>query len=128
MENQIRKTITTVGGLTICTLLGVALRFWIRDWANFVTPDGNTGNIVFGLIYVQVLGCLIMGFLVYSKPKFVEISESYYIGLTVGFCGSLTTFSSWQTDISLVIFGFGEINASLTGVQKVSKKLIQRVI
>ena len=55
------------------------------------------GQPVFSLIWSQFVGCAIMGFLLQDKTLFPK-DDRYvplYIGLTTGFCGSLTSFSSF---------------------------------
>ncbi|PPQ98533.1 hypothetical protein CVT24_004024 [Panaeolus cyanescens] len=62
------------------SVFGVLARLGLLALMNY---DGHS---VFPLAYVQAVGCLIMGFAVKLKPAF-------------GFCGSLTTFSTWQLDV-----------------------------
>ena len=55
------------------------------------------GQPVFPLIWSQFVGCAVMGFLLQDKTLFPK-DDRYvplYIGLTTGFCGSLTSFSSF---------------------------------
>ena len=55
------------------------------------------GQPVFALIWSQFLGCAVMGFLLQDKTLFPK-DDRYvplYIGLTTGFCGSITSFSSF---------------------------------
>ncbi|KAF8165286.1 CrcB-like protein-domain-containing protein [Crassisporium funariophilum] len=61
-----------------------------------MTYDGNS---VFPLVYVQAVGCLIMGFGLRLKEPLGQFYAPFYTALTTGFCGSLTTFSGWQLDI-----------------------------
>jgi len=56
------------------------------------------GQPVFPLIWPQFVGCAVMGFLLQDKILFPK-QDRYvplYIGLTTGFCGSLTSFSSFM--------------------------------
>ncbi|KAF5390576.1 hypothetical protein D9757_002739 [Collybiopsis confluens] len=63
------------------------------------------GQSIFPLAYAQGLGCFVMGYFVFLKEpmgKLQVIPVLYpplYTALTTGFCGSLTTFSSWQLDV-----------------------------
>ncbi|KAH9844258.1 CrcB-like protein-domain-containing protein [Rhodofomes roseus] len=58
-----------------------------------VTFDGNA---IFPLAWVQVGGCLIMGFCLGIREPFGRFYAPLYTAFTTGFCGSFTTFSSWQ--------------------------------
>ena len=55
------------------------------------------GAPVFPLIWSQFVGCSIMGFLVQDKILFPKDDRyvALYIGLTTGFCGSITSFSEF---------------------------------
>ncbi|BFZ63150.1 hypothetical protein YB2330_004270 [Saitoella coloradoensis] len=56
------------------------------------------GAPVFYLIWAQFTGCVIIGFLSQDKTIFL-VDDRYtelYTGLTTGFCGSITSFSSWM--------------------------------
>ncbi|KAF9075747.1 CrcB-like protein-domain-containing protein [Rhodocollybia butyracea] len=54
---------------------------------------------IFSLAYVQGLGCFVMGFGLEMKEPMSKLYPPLYTALTTGFCGSLTTFSSWQLDV-----------------------------
>jgi fluoride ion exporter CrcB/FEX len=63
------------------------------------------GQPVFALIWPQFVGCVAMGFLLQDKALFPK-EEGYmalYIGLSTGFCGSLTSFSSFVYDCFLAL-------------------------
>lgn len=49
-------------------------------------------------MYANILGCAIMGPLVIYKAWLISNVYAVYIGLGVGLCGSITTFSSWQAE------------------------------
>ncbi|KAG8882942.1 hypothetical protein FRB97_007538 [Tulasnella sp. 331] len=59
------------------------------------------GASIFTLAWVQVMGCFIMGLLIGIREPLSEYYPELYTALTTGFCGSLTTFSSWQVDVFL---------------------------
>ncbi|OAV87641.1 hypothetical protein PTTG_04660 [Puccinia triticina 1-1 BBBD Race 1] len=65
-----------------------------------VTAIGNFhGQNVFSLLLVQVVGCLIMGTSVALQARLGKIHSLLYFGITTGFCGSVTTFSSWMLQV-----------------------------
>ncbi|KIK68076.1 hypothetical protein GYMLUDRAFT_36907 [Collybiopsis luxurians FD-317 M1] len=57
------------------------------------------GQAIFPLAYVQGLGCFLMGYFLYLKEPMGKFYPPLYTALTTGFCGSLTTFSSWEMDV-----------------------------
>ncbi|KIO32768.1 hypothetical protein M407DRAFT_66127 [Tulasnella calospora MUT 4182] len=59
------------------------------------------GQSIFPLAWVQAAGCFAMGGLLGLREPISEFYPELYIALTSGFCGSLTTFSSWQLDVFL---------------------------
>ncbi|KAL1706370.1 CrcB-like protein-domain-containing protein [Schizophyllum commune] len=75
------------------SILGVLARLGLLAIAKY---DGES---IFPLAYVQALGCFIMGTALGLKEPIGDFYGPLYTGITTGFCGSLTTFSSWQTDV-----------------------------
>ncbi|KAI0347239.1 hypothetical protein BDW22DRAFT_1321403 [Trametopsis cervina] len=57
------------------------------------------GRAIFPLAWVQAAGCFVMGFGLGLKEPIGQFYGPLYTALTTGFCGSLTTFSSWQLDV-----------------------------
>ena len=57
------------------------------------------------VMYAQILGCLIMGFVTHHKHWMFSASrwhKTCYTGLTTGLCGSITTFSTWNLECSKI--------------------------
>ncbi|KAI9471478.1 CrcB-like protein-domain-containing protein [Coemansia mojavensis] len=54
------------------------------------------GAPIYGLIWAQMTGCLIMGIATRTKGILLRYSPALNLGITTGLCGSITTFSSWQ--------------------------------
>jgi len=61
-----------------------------------VTYDGRS---IFPLAWIQVGGCFVMGLGLGFKDPFGRFYGPLYTALTTGFCGSFTTFSSWQLQV-----------------------------
>ncbi|KAK9480140.1 CrcB-like protein-domain-containing protein [Lipomyces japonicus] len=79
--------------LILFSIFGVLARIGL------ISLESYPGKSVDGLVWVQFIGCLIMGFLSETKDMFAlnnGRSLQLYVGLSTGFCGSLTTFSSWM--------------------------------
>jgi fluoride ion exporter CrcB/FEX len=87
----------------IFSFLGSFIRILIYN--RFVEKHENEADENYGpfiqMFYTQpyllpnFLGCFIMGFLYNYKDEINRRSKGIFKGLTTGFCGSLTTFSSW---------------------------------
>ena len=71
--------------------LGSLLRYTLQGWAQRLSG----GTFPTGTLAVNVLGCLVIGFLaaLFASPTLVR--EEYRIGLTVGVLGGFTTFSTF---------------------------------
>ncbi|TFK23234.1 hypothetical protein FA15DRAFT_687942 [Coprinopsis marcescibilis] len=89
MSNCQRKGVV----LTPASILGLLARLGLQALGSF---DGQS---VFPLLYVQGLGCFVMGICLRLKEPLGQFYGPLYTALTTGFCGSLTTFSGWQFDI-----------------------------
>ncbi len=72
--------------------LGGALRYWISKAAYHVLP----ASFPFGTLAVNVIGGFIIGFVMYYLDANEVISPETRIFLTTGFCGGLTTFSTFS--------------------------------
>lgn len=75
------------------SIFGVLARLGLTALATY---DGRS---IFPLAYAQAIGCLVMGAALRLKQPIGNFYSPLYTALTTGFCGSLTTFSSWQFDI-----------------------------
>ena len=96
-----------------------------------VTKDGDTtqeGGIVFSDLPTNILGSFLMGTLqgAHVLGLTVPVAVAWlspnhpfqhmgiiHKALTTGFCGSLTTFSSWNSEMVVMIFGTGNSRHSL---------------
>ncbi|KAK9325516.1 CrcB-like protein-domain-containing protein [Lipomyces orientalis] len=86
--------------LVFFTILGVLARLGLTALESY------PGQSVDPLVWVQFVGCVVMGFLSQSKD-FFSVNDGrnlqIFVGLTTGFCGSMTTFSSWMREIFLAL-------------------------
>ena len=100
---------------------------WLKSSSPLcITKNGNTefeGGIIFADLPSNLLGSFIMGMLqsgttlglpINCQLAFVNskhILQSLpilHLALRTGFCGSLTTYSSWNTEMIVMIFGTGD--------------------
>lgn len=74
---------------------GSVLRYLVQGWGQRL----SNGSFPVGTLTVNIIGCLVIGFLNYVFSGPILIRQEYRIGLTVGVLGGFTTFSSfgWET-------------------------------
>jgi len=79
---------------------GCCLRYLISFYA-------KTFNSLFplGTLFANLLGCFLIGAFVGYLSRFNIAKEEIYLLFVVGFCGGLTTFSSFALDIVNLIKG-----------------------
>ncbi len=98
--------------------LGSVLRFWISK-----TLNPHFSNFYLGTFSVNIIGCLLIGFILGLSLKNDVLSQNQTILLTTGFCGGFTTFSTialeghlFLKDSNLIHFSFYTISSILLGV------------
>eukprot|EP00698_Gefionella_okellyi_P004644 TRINITY_DN14249_c0_g1_i1.p1 TRINITY_DN14249_c0_g1~~TRINITY_DN14249_c0_g1_i1.p1 ORF type:complete len:354 (+),score=48.02 TRINITY_DN14249_c0_g1_i1:49-1110(+) len=101
-----------IGELAIA---GVLLRVGLN--LLFVSRLGalSSTSPLFADLGANALGCLIMGFLAQIFADKRVSATSFYVGCTTGLCGSLTTFSSWNQQMSLVMISAGGYSGAWCG-------------
>jgi CrcB protein len=70
--------------------------------------SGGLRGAVEGDFAANMLGCLVMGSVLALPPR----RQRVFLSAGIGFCGSLTTFSSWMLELSSVLRG-GKLAGSL---------------
>lgn len=82
-------------------VIGALMRFWVQRHLNssLLSPSGT--------LLVNILGSAVLGFLVGGFGD--RAGTAWYYGMSAGFCGSLTTFSS----IALELFEMGRLQEPL---------------
>jgi CrcB protein len=81
----------TAAGLALGAFLGAGLRYFLGLF--FINSSYPLGTLI-----SNTLGCFIVGIL-WAYMQRMALSDYLRIMLVVGFCGSLTTFSSVIVDI-----------------------------
>ena len=70
---------------------GSVLRYAVQGWVQRL----SSGSFPIGTLAVNVVGCVLIGFLTAILTGPVLIREEYRIGLTIGILGGFTTFSAF---------------------------------
>jgi CrcB protein len=78
--------------VAIAGALGALSRWGISIWAARLTGAG----FPFGTLTVNIIGCFVLGFLMHLSLVTDIIGNNIRVGLTVGFLGALTTFSTFS--------------------------------
>jgi CrcB protein len=76
--------------------LGSSLRFY------FSLIENSTSLKWIPTISVNILGCLLLGGFLAAYQK-EQLAHHWYILLGVGFCGGLTTFSTFSAELFLLL-------------------------
>lgn len=70
---------------------GSVLRYALQGWVQRLV----SGGFPLGTLAVNVLGCLVLGFLAAAFTGPILIREEHRVGLTIGVLGGFTTFSTF---------------------------------
>ncbi|KAI9810576.1 MAG: hypothetical protein M1832_001237 [Thelocarpon impressellum] len=82
----------TISYLVFFSIWGTLARLGLSSLTSYPgAPD------VYGVLWANFTGCLIMGFLLESAAS--SKTAPVYVGLTSGLCGCLTSFSSFMRDV-----------------------------
>lgn len=84
----------TVLAIIVAAPLGALCRYGLDG----LVSNRITGQFPWGTFAVNVSGCLLVGFLATALTERFAIDPAVRIGLTVGFVGSYTTFSTWALE------------------------------
>ncbi|MCH2342256.1 fluoride efflux transporter CrcB [Pseudomonas sp. NPDC047963] len=75
-------------------VVGTLIRFGVSTWVSAQWPK----HFHLATLAVNVLGCLLIGYLYASFLQRPDLSPELRGGLIIGFLGALTTFSSFSLD------------------------------
>lgn len=87
---MIRMALAVVAG----GVAGTLIRFGVATWVSVQWPK----HFYLATLAVNVLGCLLIGYLYASFLQRPDLSPELRGGLIIGFLGALTTFSSFSLD------------------------------
>lgn len=97
--------------VTAGAAIGGALRYWLSGAVYKFLPE----TFPYGTFFVNFLGSLILGFVMFYFNERELISQELRLFLTIGFCGGFTTFSTFSLETfnllknSEFLLGFGNI-------------------
>ncbi len=96
---------------------------WDPKWSTCTSSPGTTesmGGAFFTDLPTNIIGCFLMGLLVSGDGESISVNLPMaglprnhffqnwvvtHVGLRTGFCGALTTFASWNTQMVVMICG-----------------------
>jgi fluoride ion exporter CrcB/FEX len=105
--------IADICAITVFSYLGVFLRVIITSRLQSNTLSSEVPIVYRHFLYnshfaPNLLGCFIIAILFNLKRNILALAPmALYTGMTTGFCGSLTTFSSWAYSIAQDMFSAG---------------------
>ncbi|MFQ5588790.1 MAG: fluoride efflux transporter CrcB [Nitrospiria bacterium] len=80
--------------------LGAVLRYWVGGWAQNVS---GSHNFPFGTLAVNLLGCLLMGFLIRMTEVSEWLNAQTRLFAMVGVLGAFTTFSTFGGETFILL-------------------------
>ena len=90
--------------LSVFAYLGMLARVYLTEVVAW------HGLPLFPAFYPELVGTTIMGVVISHKQLLKQRHKVTYDALATGFCGSITTFSSWNNDAVTVFLQYGKEN------------------
>lgn len=83
--------LTTIATIAVAGAAGTLARYGLSGLTHRLLGT----RFAWGTLAVNLLGCLILGFLMQAALESTAVPRAYRMALTVGFCGAFTTFSTF---------------------------------
>ena len=80
----------------IIVFFGAGIGGMVRYWGSNFVYKFLPATFPYGTLIVNVLGSFIIGIVMYYLDANEMITQNVRIFLTIGFCGGLTTFSTFS--------------------------------
>ena len=78
--------------------LGSILRFQLGGYVHRLGSSATGRHFPYGTLFVNATGAFLFG-IVTALGLGGQLSAPWVLGIGVGFCGALTTFSTWAADL-----------------------------
>jgi CrcB protein len=96
---NLRQELSQLGLVAAGAIPGALLRWHFEQAGEQLT--GGLRGLVGADFLANMTGCLLIGMLVAQPPRRARL----YLWAAIGFCGSLTTFSSWMLELARALDG-----------------------
>lgn len=87
----------------LAIFLGGGIGALLRYFAGVFVSKNMTVNFPLATFLANIVGSLIIGFVFFLFLNKSDMNETVKLALTVGFCGGLTTFSTFSLEIFSMI-------------------------
>jgi CrcB protein len=93
MNSHLRREVRDLALVACGAIPGALLRWQLEQLAQ--ASGGGLRAITAADLLANLIGCLLIGMLLAQPPRRARL----YLWGGIGFCGSLTTFSSWMLEL-----------------------------
>lgn len=84
----------TIVAISLGAALGALLRWWLGNRLNSLFPSLPPGTLAANIIGAYIIGCAIAFF-----ARYPALDPSWRLAIITGFCGGLTTFSTFSAEV-----------------------------
>ena len=84
----------TILAISLGAALGALLRWWLGNRLNSLFPSLPPGTLAANIIGAYIIGCAIAFF-----ARYPALDPAWRLAIITGFCGGLTTFSTFSAEV-----------------------------